>query len=170
MEIKVLSKKSDICWEESMVHRKKNYTNICIYTVYLFLYECITCKVKSCLSNYCTFHISYVTTNTQKYIITSIKKIFLVDILSLLLVRPKIFINIISDVFRCHAPGKKSPWMPHTTKSAVMSSHAAFMASNRDIWSCGLWSTYICSQTWLVTVNGWMVDSNNISIRGHLPI
>ncbi len=23
--------------------------------------------------------------------------------------------------------------------SAVMSSHAAFMASNRDIWSCGLW-------------------------------
>ncbi len=26
--------------------------------------------------------------------------------------------------------------------SAVMSSHAAFMASNRDIWSCGLWSTY----------------------------
>ncbi len=27
--------------------------------------------------------------------------------------------------------------------SAVMSSHAAFMASNRDIWSCALWSTDI---------------------------
>ncbi len=48
--------------------------NICIYTVHLFLYEYITCKVKSCLSNYCTFNISYVTTNTQKYKITSMKK------------------------------------------------------------------------------------------------
>ncbi len=63
------------------------------------------------------------------------------DILSLLLVRPKIFINIPSDVFHCHAPGIKSPWMPHHPLqwSAVMSSHAAFMAFNRDIWSCGLW-------------------------------
>ncbi len=60
-------KKSDICWEESIVYRKK-YMNICIYTVHLLLYECITCKVKSCLSNYCTFHISYVTTNTQNNI------------------------------------------------------------------------------------------------------
>ncbi len=51
--------------------------NICIYTVHLFLYECITCKVKSCLSNYCTFHISYVTTNTQKYKITSMKKMII---------------------------------------------------------------------------------------------
>ncbi len=38
---------------------------------------------------------------------TKIKiQLFLVDILSLLLVRPKIFINISSDVFHCHAPGK----------------------------------------------------------------
>ncbi len=44
--------------------------NICIYTVHLFLYECITCKEKSCLSNYCTF-ISYV---TKKYKIASMKK------------------------------------------------------------------------------------------------
>ncbi len=71
IEINVLLKKSDIYWEESIVHRKKNYMNIYIYTVHLFLYECITCKVKYCLSNYCTFHISYVTTNTQKYKITS---------------------------------------------------------------------------------------------------
>ncbi len=49
-----------------------------------------------------------------------IQKLFLVDILSLLLVRPKIFINITSGVFHCHAPGKKSPvpcndqlWCPH---------------------------------------------------------
>ncbi len=33
----------------------------------------------------------------------------MVDILSLLLVRPKISINITSDVFHCHAPGGKSP-------------------------------------------------------------
>ncbi len=51
--------------------------NICIYTVHLFVYECITCKVKCCLFNYCTFHISYATTNTQKYKITSMKKIIL---------------------------------------------------------------------------------------------
>ncbi len=42
--------------------------NICIYTVHLFLYECITCKEKSCLSNYCTFLISYVTTKIQNNI------------------------------------------------------------------------------------------------------
>ncbi len=60
------------------------------------------------------------------------------DILSLFLVRPKMSINITSDVFHCHAPegGNLHPlrW------SAVMPSHAAFMASNRDIWSCGLLS------------------------------
>ncbi len=65
----------------------------------------------------------------------------LVDNLSLLLVRPKIFINITSDVFHCHARGKIS-WTPHHSLpwSAVMSSHAVFMLSNRDIWSCALWS------------------------------
>ncbi len=95
------------------------YMNICIYTVHLFLYKCITCKVKSCLSNYCTFHISYVTTNRQKYKIASMKKIFFVNILSLLLVRPKIFINITSDVFYCHAPGKKSPWILHPSPAMI---------------------------------------------------
>ncbi len=48
--------------------------NFCIYTVHLFLYKCIPCKVKSWLSNYCTFHISYVTTNTQKYKLSMKKK------------------------------------------------------------------------------------------------
>ncbi len=56
---------------------KKKYMNICIYTVHLFVYECITCKVKSCLSKYCTFHISYVTTKIQNnYKTTSMRKIF----------------------------------------------------------------------------------------------
>ncbi len=95
------------------------YMNIRIYTVHLFLYKCITCKVKSCLSNYCTFHISYVTTNRQKYKIASMKKIFLVNILSLLLVRPKIFINITCDGFYCHAPGKKSPWILHPSPAMI---------------------------------------------------
>ncbi len=51
--------------------------------------------------------------------------------------------NITSDVFHCHAPGKESPWMPHHPLqwSAVMSSHTAFMTSNRDIWI--LWSMII---------------------------
>ncbi len=64
----------------------------------------------------------------------------------------------------------------HLQWSAVMSSHAAFIASNRHIWFCGLWSYTlhlysqkmvvivlwaiciysICSQTWLVKwLNGW---------------
>ncbi len=149
--------------------------NICIYTVHLVLYECITCKVKSCSSNYCTFHNSYVTTNRQKYKIASIKKI-----VSLLLVRPNIFINITSDVFHCHAPGVRGGDLfecrTHPLQwSAVMSSHAAFMHQTETsdlvvydhILSTSilktmvvivLWAIYIyciCSQTWLVTVNGW---------------
>ncbi len=86
-------------------------------TVHLLLYQCITCKVNSCLSNYCTFHISYVTTNT-KYKITFMKKVLLVDILSLLLVRPKIFINITSDVFIVMHRGK-SAWMPHISPAMI---------------------------------------------------
>ncbi len=57
---------------------EKKDMNICIYTVHSFLYECITCKLKSCLSNYCTYYISYVTTIIQNYHkITSKKKIIL---------------------------------------------------------------------------------------------
>ncbi len=146
--------------------------NICIYTVHLFLYEWITCKVKSCLFNYCTFHISYITTNTQKYKITSMKKTFLVDILSLLLVRPKIFLNITSDVFRCHAPGKnllecgthpllwcphmQHSWHPTETSDLVVYDHILSSSILKKWkWLCCGRSTYICSQTWLVTVNGW---------------
>ncbi len=46
----------------------QKYMNICIYTEHLFSYKCITYKVKYFLSNYCTFHICYVTTNTQNNI------------------------------------------------------------------------------------------------------
>ncbi len=42
----------------------------------------------------------------------------------------------------------------HLLQWSVMSSHAAFMASNRDIWSCALWSyTYINKKVFLV--NCW---------------
>ncbi len=47
-----------------------------LYSTFIFLYECITRKVKSCLSNYCIFHISYVTTITQTYKIISMKNYF----------------------------------------------------------------------------------------------
>jgi len=83
--------------------------DICIYSVHLFLYKCITCKVKSCQILSISYFLCY-----QKYkkIQNNYKipllyiQLFLMDILLLLLVRPKIFINITSDVFHCHAPGK----------------------------------------------------------------
>ncbi len=63
--------------------------------------------MKPCLSNYCTFHmLPQMNTTNTKYCNIHEKNIFLVDILSLLLVRSKIFINITSDVFHCHAPGE----------------------------------------------------------------
>ncbi len=113
--------------------------NICIYTVHLFLYECIACKLKSCLSNYCTFHISYVTTNTQKCKKTSMKSWWTTCrscwsgqrfsstshlMFSIAMHRGK-------NLLECRTALQ---W------SAAMSSHAAFMTSSRDIWSCGLWS------------------------------
>ncbi len=75
------------------------------------MYECITCKVKSCLSNYCTFHISYVTTNTQNNIHEK-------NILSLLLARPKIFINI-TLVLSIAMHRGKSPWTPNTSPAMI---------------------------------------------------
>ncbi len=127
------------------------YIHIYIYIKYSFsqLLWCITYNVLHIRWNLAcpiTVHFIFLMLPQiqNNYKITSMKKIFSVDILSLLLVRPKIFINITFDVFHCHAPEEKSPWMPHHPLqwSAVMSSHAAFMASNRDIWSCALWSTY----------------------------
>ncbi len=117
--------------------------NFCIYTVHLFLYKCITCKVKSWLSNYCTFHISYVTTNTQKYKITSMKKIILGGHPVALVGQAKDFHQHHIWCFPLPCTGEKHIIECRThplQRSAVMSPHAAFMASNRDIWSCALWS------------------------------
>ncbi len=148
--------------------------NICICTVHLFLYECITCKVKSCLSNYCTFHISYVTTNTQNNIH---EKCILGGHPASLVGQAKDFYQHHIWCFHCHAPGENLlECRTHLLQWSVMSSHAAFMASNRDIWSCALWSYtfHLHSQImavivlWAIyiymlpnlidTVNGWMVD------------
>ncbi len=107
---------------------KKKYMNICIYTVYLFVYECITCKVKSCLSNYCTFHISYVTTKIQNnYKIASMKK-------NIIGGHP---VALVGQDFHQHhiwcfpLPCTGENLLEHRTHplqwSAVMSSHAAFM-------------------------------------------
>ncbi len=113
--------------------------NICIYTVHLFLYECIACKLKSCLSNYCTFHISYVTTNTQKCKKTSMKSWWTTCrscwsgqrfsstshlMFSIAMHRGK-------NLLECRTALQ---W------SAAMSSHAAFMASSRHLI---LWSMII---------------------------
>ncbi len=135
--------------------------NICIYTVYLFVYECITCKVKSCLSNYCTFHISYVTNKIKNnYKIASMKKNIIGGHPVALVGQAKDFHQHHIWCFPLPCTGGKSPW--NTALSPAMIScdvlTCSIHASNTDIWSCALWSTYIyiyiyiyiCSQTWLV--------------------
>ncbi len=116
----------------------KQYMNICIYTVYLFLYECITCKVKSCfkICIWNTFHISYVT--THKNTKTSMKKIFLVDILSLLLVRPKIFITVTSHLMFSIAMHRGKNLLERRTHPLQWS---AVMSSCSITW-CKLWQQY----------------------------
>ncbi len=129
-------------WRVNSTYKKKSM-NICIYTVHLFfLYECITRKVKSCLSNYCIFHISYVTTITQTYKIISMKNYFWWTSCRSGWSWPTISINVTSDVFHCHAPGEKSSWMPHPSPAMISWDvlTCSIHASNRDIWSCGLWS------------------------------
>ncbi len=111
--------------------------NICINTVHLFLYECITCKVKSCLS-YISYFLCYhkytqIQNNRQE------NKIVIGEHPVPLVGQAKDFhqhhiwcFPLLLDLLECRTHPLQ--W------SAVMSSHAAFMASNRDIWSCGLWS------------------------------
>ncbi len=117
--------------------------------MHFFLYECITYKVKPCLSNYCTFHmLPQMNTTNTKYCNIHEKNIFLVDILSLLLVRSKIFINITSDVFHCHAPGKnlleccthllwcphmQHSWIPTETSDLVVYDHIHLHAEKKTI-------------------------------------
>ncbi len=118
---------------------EKKDMNICIYTVHSFLYECITCKLKSCLSNYCTYYISYVTTIIQNYHkITSKKKIILGGHPVALVVQAKDFHQHHIWCFPLPCTGEEiSLNATHPLHwSAVMSSHTAVMTSNRDIWSC----------------------------------
>ncbi len=129
--------------------------NICIYTVHLFLYECITCKVRSCLYNYCTFHISYVTTNTQKYKITSMKKIIIGGHPVALVGQAKDFHPNLIWCFPWPCTGQNLLEHPPTHPlqwSAVMSSHEAFMhptqTSDLVLYDLHIY-IYICSQTWL---------------------
>lgn len=63
------------------------------------------------------------------------------------------FVNISSDVFHVMHQRKYFSAMHH---SPVMSSHVAFMAFNRDIWSC--WTAY-CSYVWLTDFTIWMDHS-----------
>ncbi len=90
--------------------------NICIYTVHLFLYKCIICKVKSCLSNYCTFHISYVTTKIQNNIH---EKIILGGHPVALVGQAKDFHQHHIWCFPLPCTGEKSPWMPHTSPAMI---------------------------------------------------
>ncbi len=111
------------------------------------------------------------------------KKWFLVDILSLLLVRPKTFINITSDVFHCHAPGKnllECRTIPCNDDCDVLTC-SIHGIQQRHLILCSmiiyfpppfsknivivLWAIYIYM---LPNLIGWMVDSNCIAIRGHL--
>ncbi len=99
--------------------------------------------MRSCLSNYCTFHISYVTTNTQKYKITSMKKMIINGHPVALVGQAKDFHQHHIWCFPWPCTGAKSPWTPPHTSPAMISCDVltcSIHASNRDIWSCALWS------------------------------
>ncbi len=85
-----------------------------------------------------------------------------------MLVRLKTFINITSDVFHCHAPGKNllkcrsipcndQLWCPLMQHSWHPTETSALV----------VYDLYAPKLDWL---NGWMVNSNCVAIRGHLPI
>ncbi len=131
--------------------------NICIYTVHLFLYECITCKV--ILAFPITVHFIFlmlpqIHKNTKLH---PLKKLFLVDILSLLLVKTKDFNQHHIWCFPLPCTGEKSPWTPHTSPAMISCDvlTCSIHGINRHIWSCALWSTCISSQTWLVQ---WLIQ------------
>ncbi len=88
--------------------------SICIYTVHLFLYECITCKIKYCLSNYCTFLML-----PKKYKITSIKKIIIGGHPVALVGQAKDFHQRHIWCFPLPCTGEKSPWKPHASPARI---------------------------------------------------
>ncbi len=106
MEIKVLLKKSDICWEESIVHRnKKAYEH-------LFLYSTFCANVLSEILLVQLLCISYFLCHHKYTKITSMEVIILGG-------HPVALVGQAKDVhqhliwcFHRHAPGGKSPWTP----------------------------------------------------------
>ncbi len=150
MEIMVLFKKYMII--EYYIEEKKSilyFLYICIYTVHLFLYECITCKIKSRLSNYCTFHISYVPTNTQKYKITSMeKKSWCTSCRSCWSGRR--FSSTSHLMFSITCTGGKSPWLHHPSLTMISCAMTipCNVTSNRDKQcQCHLIMEYACVYT-----------------------
>ncbi len=135
----------------NVLHVKWNLT--CPITVHLFLF--------------------FVSTNTQKYKITSMKTNYLGG-------HPVALVGQVKDFHQHHI------WcfpLPCTGKnllecrthplqwSAVMSSHAASMASHRDIWSCDtlhlhyqiflvivLWAIYIYMLPNLIGYSKWLIQ------------
>ncbi len=142
------------------------------------LYECITCKVKSCLSYYCTFHISYVATNTQNNIM---KKKCIGGHPVALVGQAKDFhqhhiwcfplpctgekISLNAAPIPCNdqlwCPHMQHSWHPTETSDLVLHSQ-----KNCSDCAVGNLHIYAPKLDWLQ----WMVDSNLIEIRGHLPI
>ncbi len=145
--------KSDICWEESIVHRKKI---IWTFVFIQYIYFCMNVlHVKWNLACPITVHsICY-----HKYKITSMKKNILGGHPVALVGQAKDFQQHHIWCFPLPCTGEKSPWMPHTSPAMIRCDVLTYSIHgiNRDIWSCALhiWSTYKCSQTWLVK---WLIQ------------
>ncbi len=153
-----------MCGEESIAHRKKS---IWTFVFIQYIYFCTNVlHVKWNLAFPITVHFIFlmlpqIHKNTKLH---PLKRLFLVDILSLLLVKTKDFNRHLIWCFPLPCTGEKSPWMPHTSPAMISCDvlTCSIHGINRDIWPCALWSTCISSQTWLVQwFNGWFKLSCN---------
>ncbi len=148
-----IKNKSDICWEESIVHRKKfvfiQYiyfsTNVlhvkwnfaCTITVHLIFPILPQIQNNIHENNYSWWTSCRSCWSGQRFSSTSHL------MFSIAMHRGK------KNLLECRT--HPLHW------SAVMSSHAAFMASNKDIWSCGLWYIYIYTHSLYTPKLDWLL-------------
>ncbi len=158
MRINVLFKKIWYLLRRVIYYIEKKDVNICIYTVHSFLYECITCKVKSCLSNYCTYFLRY--HNNRKLPQNNIQEknySWWTSCRSCWSGQRFSSTSHLMFSIAMHRGRNLLEWHTHPLDwSAVMSSHTAVMTSNRDVWSCDTF--HLHSQKMVVIVLSMIVN------------